>query len=178
MLDFVQLADLVIKASLHVEGQIVHGADSGQLRNFVNTQLSPVPDDLIQWLKLCNSLTCRSGDLFGAATPCREMDIDHQQKYCETWNASGWIPIANDECGNFHAIVTRGEFGNGFPIVFFDTSLSQCHPDHLEASDLQHFLVEYLTGAIRLDGFPFGDPSIAERDPELVRFHGLPFIWD
>ncbi len=104
------------------------------------------------------------------------------------WRENHWIPIAGDSCGCYCAMATRQEFGDGFPIIYFDIDKGFDDPICIEASDLQHFLERQIEIAqmIHTKGIAsWYEPNVAarkkrilEEDPAIVNFHGAPYRWE
>jgi hypothetical protein len=58
-----------------------------------------------------------------------------------------------------------------------DTSSNPDAPSFIIASDIGHFLVGLLEKELGAKDWPFNQASVIQADPEICRFHNLPFPW-
>ncbi|MBA4020490.1 MAG: hypothetical protein C0483_25295 [Pirellula sp.] len=143
-----------------------------------------LPPDVQEWLMISN------GPIAGPCLFCGISDslhtFDKEYEVCPKWRERGWIPILNDGCGNFWVVASQGEFGAGYPVVFINSVEDDDVPCYLAASSLGHFLEFVLEDEILLaEGnrqhdryWPFEREKVLAKDPEVLKFHGVPLPWE
>jgi cell wall assembly regulator SMI1 len=135
-----RIKELVFACPAPTEG-IPAGTTLEVIRAFTSRTGVTVPNDMRDWLQLTNGPCVGPGGLYGIQTAREELDIESMWKLRPRWKVKGWIPIASDGCGNDYVMATRGDFGPGCPVVFFDIIASRSWPAYSVASGLSPFLV-------------------------------------
>ncbi|MBA4020491.1 MAG: hypothetical protein C0483_25300 [Pirellula sp.] len=147
------------------------------------------PEDFKAWVMLTNGpqISGSFDHYFGVPGALTEA-FGKLYEIIPNWRDKRWIPIGGDSCGCYCAMATQQEFGEGYPIVYFDIDKGFDKPTCIEASDLQHFLVRQVEVAhlIRTKGIMSTyerDPDarkkrIQENDPAILAFHGARYPWE
>ena len=157
-----------------------------------------VPNDVRDWLKLCNGPCVGPGAMFGVrSVEDRSKPWMHFENSRPEYYERKWLPIACDGCGNDYCLPTQQEYGAGYPVFFIDHE-SDLEPTYIVASDIGHFLIFLLEhelesteffAELRASGrqwapdlhpnhWPFCRDYVLERDPAIVNFPYLPLPWE
>lgn len=155
------------------------GVSGEAIQNFEQTTGITIPPDFTELLKVSNGPIIGHQKLFGL-TDARQGDVDilSDMKAYPNFMSSGWIPIGSDGFGNRYVIPTRQEFGEGYPVLFFDIINDINKPAYIVASDIQHFIEYLIEDELDNNAYIF-DRTIALRyDPNLLRFKRLTFPWE
>ncbi len=91
-----------------------------------------LPDELRIWLGLCNgiggfkkSIPVAFGVVYGT-DPNPRLGLNMFFTPGDSWERNGWIPIADDGCGNYYALVPQGEEDRKqYVVAFFEASSSR-----------------------------------------------------
>ena len=138
-----------------------------------------MPQPLRDWLKFTNAPRIGSGLLFGICAERKSRDIEvHYTIDYLNWQRKGWIPIADDGCGNQYVLATREEDGPGNPVFFVETTLDPSKPAYVVASDLWHFLRFYFLSESGQRGWPFNKREVLAQDPNLAQPRTAPRPWE
>lgn len=172
-----RIKELITQSPAPPEG-IPGGTTLGAIDAFTNRTGVNVPEDMREWLQLSNGPCIGPGGIYGIETAREELDIEFIWKLRPRWKERRWIPIADDGCGNDYVMVTQGEFGPGYPIVFFDTIANRHWPAYAVASDLGHFLVFLLERELGKEGWPFNEKMVTSADPAIVQIKRVPLPWN
>jgi hypothetical protein len=172
-----RISELLTKVRRPPGETLPRGVSEGDLEEFSDRTGIPLPNDLRKWLMLTNGPCVGPGGLFGIR-PIREfLDIETCLGLYPQWKEKQRIPIAGDGCGNYYVMPTQDEYGKGFPVLFFDTIESLDVPAYIVASDLSHFLVFLLEKELGSKGWPFDEKEVAQKDPRITEFVGVPLPW-
>lgn len=147
-------------------------ATDEELQAFTEWTGIELPDDVLAWLKIANGLFIGGQALLGIRTIRGRnlFDIDRVLKLHPSWKDKGWLPIGDDGFGDYYVIPLKGDYGPGFPVVFFDHEVDMDSAQYIVASDLEHFIrftIEEATGAYRLAFRQGGDVRKGSRNSEF-----------
>ena len=175
---------------------IPEGASDDDIVGFEKRTGLKVPPLLRSWLRTSNGPCVGSGGVYGFRPDRPFLDIEHKLQLYPAWIELGWIPIANDGCGNYYLVVMRNEFGEGEPVVFLDTLQGETEPTYVVASDTWHFLrfyvkdeldqmkrpilstEEVLRRASESPDWPFNKEFVLREDPDIQKFSSATLPWD
>ncbi len=189
MFDSGKITALIRKYQFGTDWEIPGGASQERVARYEREMGFAFPDDFKAWVALANGAQM-SGSFdhyFGVPGSLTEAFGDLYE-LIPSWRVKCWIPIAGDSCGCYCAMATRQEFGDGYPIIYFDIDKGLENPTCIEASDLQHFLerqievahlfdTKGLMSAYERDSETF-KKRIHANDPEILKFHGDPYPWE
>lgn len=138
-----------------------------------------MPDDLRKWLELTNAPLVGLDGFFGIRPASgRQYDMETYYDMFPHWKRSGYVPLASDGCGSYFVMPTRREFGDGYPVMFMDHADGLTAPSHIVASSLERFVEFSVRRASGEEGWPFDRQYVVVRDPDILKFEGLPLPWD
>ena len=187
MIDANEIDKLVHELAQLDEYQLPSGATNEDCDAFSQRTGITMPPELREWLLLYNGPCIGPGGLYGIHPLEEAYDIEDFLGRRPTWRQNRWIPIAGDGCGDQYVVPTRGEFGDGFPVLFIDNHKDPDTPAYIVASSVGKFLEFLLRTEIEdtLDEgkdlqsrWPFDEAIVRAVDPDIVRFHGVPFPWE
>ena len=126
-----------------------------------------LPTRYVDWLRVCQGEAVGPGYVLGTRTD-RDgfFDVASNGPFANGWRANGWLPIADDGCGNPYVLIIGGDL-DGF-VGFVDTA----DPDtiaYLVASDVWLFFRFFLAHDLRREGWPFAPTFVLFIDPNLAR---------
>src|SRR5205809_580390 len=78
------------------------------------------PSDLRDWLLICNGSTIGPGGVFGVGRCPKSLRIAERFLSEFGWGQHGWIPIADDGCGDTYVIDASITVTRGNPVYFID----------------------------------------------------------
>src|SRR5262249_36759131 len=100
--------------------QLPSGATNEDIDAFSQRTGITVPPEIREWLLMYNGPCIGIGGLYGIHPTQEGYEIESKLEGYEAWRDNHWIAIAGDGCGNLYVVPTRGEFGDGFPVLFID----------------------------------------------------------
>lgn len=136
-----------------------------------------IPPPLQSWLLRVNGAAIGEGYTYGIECD-PENEIECLWSLRPEWAEKGWIPIANDGCGNYYLVATRNEFGPGYPVFFVDTITDPNVSDYLCASSISLFFFLLLEQILEETDWPFDKDFTLSRDPGVLEFTGIRYPWD
>jgi cell wall assembly regulator SMI1 len=181
------IRSLAEEAARLKEYQLPSGATDEEVDAFLQRTGIAMPPELREWLLIYNGPCLGEGGMYGIRPALEANDIEDRLESYPTWRENQWIPIAGDGCGNRYIVPTRGEFGDGFPVLFIDVHEKPDTPTYIVASSVGKFLEFILAKGLRearniqedlLRCWPCNEDVVRVADPDIVRFHGVPFPWD
>lgn len=128
----------------------------------------------LDWLSVANGADLSSADYWLSHCtgltryPTRLPDARwHLARYPE-WRSRGWIPIADDGCGDYFLLGQPFQGGPSDAVMFWDQATpAEAGIDYVISSDLWTFIV----GVLELRGgptnWPFNDTHLLEFDPQM-----------
>ena len=99
---------------------------------------TPVPTELVDWLRICRGEAIGEGGVFGVRPDWPSLDIAGVASLFPMWRPLGWIPVAGDGCGNYYVLQPDGSVG------FVDIMVDPVMVDATRAGSLAQFLIGYL----------------------------------
>lgn len=168
---------LLAKVPAPPEDETPAGATEQQLAEFEKRMGVTVPPKLRSWLLVCNGPCVGPGGVFGINTQRKSQDIEHVLALRPSWRDKGWIPVAGDGCGNYYVVATRGEFGQGEPVLFVDTMEDESRPAYIAASDIWRFLSFLLKKELGQPKWPYNRDEVVSADPDILSFHDVNLPW-
>ena len=178
MIDTARIMELLEKVPQPPEEPIPVGVSDKECDDFEIRTGITLPAGLRSWLKVSNGPCVGPGGLYGIRPQRSYLDIESHLAMYPCWISKKWIPVAGDGCGNEYIVPTRGEYGDGFPVLFVETSYSTDVPSFIAASDFGHFLVLLLEEELQKTGWPFDMQRLLNMDPQITKFSGVPFPWE
>jgi SMI1 / KNR4 family (SUKH-1) len=199
-----QVIDLLHKAMPSGE-TVPAGVPEGVIVEFEERTGVAVPPHLRSWLRVSNGPCVGAGGAYGIRPDCPFLDIEDSLRLHPAWLRLGWIPIANDGCGNEYCVVTKNDFGQGEPVIFVDAMNGEDKPTYVVASDTWQFLRSYLIefnnemGDYRAGRFateelqnrpvaelasearsrwPFNKEIVVRDDPDILKFSAATLPWE
>lgn len=147
-----------------------------------------MPDDLRRWFKISNGAFVGTVPVYGVHPFSSPLSMERRLEIYPEWREKSWIPISDDGCGNYYVLPTRGEFGDGFPVVFVEAVVDPREPGYVVASDLGHFLIFLMESELALmnsdptelvrSPWPFDELKVVRDDPAILNFFDLRLPWD
>ena len=177
MIDRRKIRELLVKAPQPPEDTLPNGLSTADCDAFEQRTGIRMPDDLRQWLVIANGPCIGPGGLYGICPRRPHLDMEGLLARFPHWAERQWIPVAGDGCGNHYVIATQQEYGDGYPVLFVDTSSNPDSPSFIIASDIGHFLVGLLEKELGAKDWPFNQAYVIKADPEIRSFYNLPFPW-
>jgi hypothetical protein len=153
------------------------GVTEKDLRAFRSRTGIELPEDVKQWLKITNG----APQFFGIGEAQKGSNMEELWRLCPRLRDIGWIPVGEDNFGNYFVRVAS-ESGGRSGVFYAEATM----PDKLEyavASDTLHFALFYLRHfeacqSWKMSGWPEDKSFVLSQDPELARVEGAPFYWD
>lgn len=160
------------------------GASRAQIEKCEERLGMEFPKEMREWLAISNGPTVSRCNFYGLDRDYFTFDGVYEQ--FPEWVEKGWIPILDDETGNYWVMATQEEFGEGRPIVFVETTTDYETPAYIAASNLEHFLEFALENQIlspELGDFsktywPFDQDKVLAKDPDILNFQDVPLPWE
>ena len=137
-----------------------------------------VPAKLRAWLLTSNGPCVGPGGVFGIKPRREDLDLEHILTLRPIWREKGWIPVAGDGCGNYYVVVSKGEFGEGEPVIFIDTMVDDTVPAFIAASDIWQFLKFLFKKDLGESKWPYDDHEVGKADPDMLAFRDVAFPWN
>ena len=172
------IALLLARLPYPVEEHPLEQATDEALHAFTERTGLELPEDVRTWLKIANGLYVGNQGLLGIPTKHSTFDMEETLELHPTWTDKGWLPVGDDGFGNYYVIPLKGDYGPGFPVVFFDHETDMDSAQYIVASDLEHFIRFLIECELRITGWPFGKEEMLERDPAILNFTGVALPWE
>jgi cell wall assembly regulator SMI1 len=159
------------------------GIGDAEIRDFQMRTGLTVPASLREWLAITNGPSVGEW-LYGVRPKKRSLDIEHILRLYPAWLREGWIPVANDGCGDYYVLATQAEDGPGNPVFFIENHEDEDKPKYVAASDLWHFLYFLLDDSLHHDpesaepAWPFSEDFVLARDAALRDYRTVPRPWE
>ena len=182
MLDTAKLKEALKKALKYEDGPLPEGGVMEEIAAFSKRNGIVLPDDFVEWVKLCNGPPIWPAGLCGISTKDPNLDVEEVYRIFPDWRQKGWLPVGDDGAGNYYIIPTRGEHGPGYPVLFIEAD-HDYSPGYIVASDLAHFLDFLLEAQFqykalgREPDWPFDEGYVISRDPQIVQFQDILTPW-
>ena len=178
MIDLAKIKELLAETAC--PGDLVPPAASeADLNSFELRASVRLPGDLRSWYLLTDGPNFTN---VGFPSIRRSADqvsrLETWLDFVPTWRVKGWLPVANDGCGNYYLLANEGDFGPGRPVFFVDMIADRNWPTYIVASCMATFLVFVLQSNMGLWNWPFDKEFVVSEDPAILRFQGLPFPWE
>lgn len=167
--DFSEVLTLLATAPGLDEGQPpITGATSDDLRVLREQLGFDLPEQLVDWLMVCNGSLAGPGGLFGANQQNDFLDI--AGRMYDGWHGRRWIPVAGDGCGDFYVLdASRTHLPTGG--IFFVDQSDYDALCYLLATNLEVFFRQLLLDDRdpgEGNGWPFDSKRTLAADPRLV----------
>lgn len=145
------------------------------------------PQALKQWLAVCNGAHTTFGDLYGVPTSTKggrgTIEAIATMWNDAGWLQRGWIPIANDGCGNFY-VIAYDHGTRDYAVAFIDTMENPQTLSYAVASSLLPFVAAFFLKDINLEIpaskqviWPFDEYWVRENDPALFEVTVAALPW-
>lgn len=155
------------------ESVIPRGVTKREINRFVQRTGVPLPDPVARWFELFDGPPVGPGGVFriGDQPVGGQVEkIDVVYRRFPEWQASKWIPLATDGCGNyFVAMPCSGRW----PVVFIEPILDPVVPQYVVASSPLAFFEFLFERETRDTGWPFARKYVLSRDRDILAFDGL-----
>lgn len=142
-----------------------------------------LPDEVKEWLRVCNGPLVGPGGIFGIRTPDygdyrdgHAESIDALLDFFPKWSSRQWLPVASDGCGNHY--VSDAKDRRQSPVFFVDAV--SLKPVYWVASSYLHFLEFLLLRQLGDPRWPFADKQwVLSKDPDMARLRTqIPLPWE
>ena len=110
------------------------GAPDAEIAEFEAMVGIKFPVKYRAWLAACNGPCVGPGGTVSVGNARTSQDLAALLTLHPSWREKGWLPVAGDGCGSYYVVVTRGEFGEGEPVVFIDVNKDDSEPAYILAS--------------------------------------------
>lgn len=117
------------------------GATLRQLRDFEKRTELKLPNQIREWLSICNAPCVAEGGVFGVSPTRPFLDIESYLFDHPGWRDNNWLPVAGDGCGNYYIVVLNAEDLDFCPVFFVDHEESYDILSHEIAPDFWSFLL-------------------------------------
>ncbi|TWT45027.1 hypothetical protein RAS1_14480 [Phycisphaerae bacterium RAS1] len=87
------------------------------------------------------------------------------------------MPVSSNGCGSYYGVPTQNDFGDGYPVLFFDHEIDFDHPQYVVSSAIEMFVQFMLEKELGETLWPFDKAYVLEIDPQIVRVRGAPLPW-
>lgn len=152
------------------------GAERSVIENAESRLGISFPQQLRDWLGVCNGALLGPGGLYGVGCEIDEIDIIVLFQQNDFWKQNYLLPIAGDGCGNDYAILTCVDSS---PVVFIEHSaVNRERPQYVVGSDVFHFLRNLFRRELGISRWPFNRTEVLLSDPKIQSFKGIPLPWD
>ena len=144
----------------------------------------PVPNELRDWLRLCN------GPIVGPGGTYSLKKMEQMYQWHPEWKEKGWIKVADDGCGDPYVLDTSTKIGDTHPVYFIDHETYEGEADYVVASSLWTFLRFLLRADLESQEavqhglhyeslWPFNKHFVLMDDPALAQYKGsVPLAWE
>jgi hypothetical protein len=174
-----EVLDLIHRVPRAPEYQIPSGATEQNINHLSGSFGLYLPEELRQFLKLCNAPCIGPGGIFGVPPAPRHLLIESYYEIHPEWILQKWIPLAGDGVGNCYVLDTAYPLPDTAPVYFIDHEISFTEPDYIVASNLWIFLRFLLQAEMGVTGWPFNREFVLRADPHLQGYAGhVPFAWE
>jgi cell wall assembly regulator SMI1 len=178
-----EVKSLLRKAANRYGGELPPGIGKDEIDAFEHRTAIVVPASLREWLAITNGPTA-SDWLFGIRPKRQSLDVEVILRIYPGWQKMGWIPVANDGCGDYYVLATAPKDSPGHPVFFIENHEDIEKPKYVVASDLWHFLRFFLEDALQEDlsseapSWPFSREFVLRHDPALADYKNVPRPWE
>jgi cell wall assembly regulator SMI1 len=178
-----EVEQLVRKNAVRTHTPLPAGASEADINAFeLRTGLS-VPPEMRDWLSMFNGPFVGRAGIFGIRPTDGRLDIETELERVPQWVEKGWIPLAEDGCGDYYVLDTRSTVNGTRPVYFLDHEISRTEPDYIVASGLwpflRFFLIDDEIDDVDEKYWPFDRERVLAEDPTLARYEGdVSFPWD
>jgi cell wall assembly regulator SMI1 len=157
----------------------ITGASASDLASFEERTGIVIPPAIRDWLSLCNGAWVGAGGAFGVAPqPHEGLDMESVYASWSDWAMKGWIPLGDDQTGDYYMAGTAQSIEPEGVVFFLDTHQSFEEPWFVVASDVWHFMKGYLSDERGDDWWPFDRDAVVASDPEILRYSSLVLPWE
>jgi len=170
---------LVAEAGVHLVP-----ATEGELSDFEKAHGLNLPDEFKAWFRKCNGACVSPGSLYPLFSTGKGVSVDWYLKQYPHWRRRGWLPIADDGCGDIYVMMTQVVTPPQVThlVCFMDQSDFE-QPRFAVASGLWLFLYFFLkSGALMKDcgnaSWPFEKQAVLAEDPALAQCQDFPLPWE
>ena len=184
MIDRTNIQKLLGKLPRAPGADLYNGASANTLDGFSTRTGIVLPKDVRDWLQFTNAPNVGLCTLLGIGVR-EDADIEAILEFHPEWLRHHWLPIATDGCGNYYVVPTRGDFGEGYPVLFIDTMADHNSPAYIVASSIGRFLEFFFDNQLKdhsftFDkvGWPFDKDYVTKRDPDIARFKNVRLPWE
>lgn len=183
------LEHAVVKLSRDIT-KIAHGssfsraATVGEISRFQKCHNTTLPFEAKRWFGWHNGANLSIGGLYSLFSSGRDdCSINWYLNEFPEWKKKGWLPIANDGCGDLYILVASITISGTetHPIVFLDQS--DDYPSYLVASGLWQFLLFFFEKEILIQReqssyWPFDKERVISLDPKILECKEIPLPWE
>jgi hypothetical protein len=161
------------------EARPLTAASPSDLASFEERTGIVIPPAIRDWLSLCNGAWVGRGGAFGVSPqPHEGLDMEAVYASWSDWAMKAWIPLGNDETGDYYMAGTAKSAEPEGVVFFLDTHQSFEEPWFVVASDVWHFMKGYLSDERGEDWWPFDRDAVVASDPEILRYSSLVLPWE
>lgn len=163
-----EVLGLLAHASKPPEEGCPVGATDLQLSELGNFLEFDIPDELRQWLTMCNGTHAGPGGIYGTNTGNEDLNIEWNINLYGGWKSKRWVPIAGDGAGNSYIIDASRKYMDTEAVYFVDVMESVDKVSYVVASGVSEFLWFLLSRESGIIGWPFGREYVIDHDPAIL----------
>ncbi len=159
-------------------------ASEEDIKRFEGAHEFELPTEVKTWLRRCNGADTNPGGLVSLFSTHETVSLDWYFKEYPEWKSKGWIPLANDGCGDIYILLSKqiAPVSGTHPVCFLDQADFNS-PAYFVASGLWRFLYFLLENEILNERgiptyWPFNKASVLKLDPNLAECRDFPLPWE
>jgi cell wall assembly regulator SMI1 len=155
-----------------------------EINRFQERQELALPPEAKRWFRWHNGANLAVGGLYSLFSSGKDScSLNWYLDEFPDWKKKGWLPIANDGCGDLYVLTTAitTTATKTHPVFFLDQSDNT--PTYIVASGLWKFLSfffekEMLIHQDQLSYWPFDKKKVVANDPQIIEFKGISLPWE
>lgn len=146
----------------------VTGATDEQLGGLRRALGFEPPEELLDWLRVCNGVIAGPGGIYGADPPEDFLDIAGVLELFPSWRENSWIPVAGDGTGNHYVLDAARRHLDRDAVYFVDVMEDPDALSYLVGSSLERFLRFLLPAELGDRRWPFDQEYVSAEDPAIT----------
>lgn len=141
------------------------GADDAEIAALQESVSVPLPDELVEWLRLRKGGAIGPGGLFGVRSDDHVLDMAAALDSFPAWRERGWLPVGGDGNGDYYVLIAEGRLAGH--IAFIDQS-DYDKLAYIVASDVWTFVRSLLIADAGDRRWPFDRDHVLTLDPPMA----------
>lgn len=176
MLNESRIRELLSKLT-HPDNKIPDGLSKAEIIKLSQKIDITLPKDFSSVLEITNAPYINGQVLLGVSSEDHRSLEAVYQMYPK-WKYWGWLPIANDGCGNYYIIPTKNDFGEGYPVIFIESTINSETPGYIVASNVAIFIEFLIERELKMSRWPFDKQLLLSRDPNIQNYQNVNLPWE